>query len=223
MGATLLIKTDKLIVLFAAGCFLWAACVAYTSQPAIVTGTPIAHVPPPKEKKLVAIAGFENKSTYSADKLWDTSAQLLNSELIRTSYFRVVAWDQIKLLVDWDTLSTCSLFQKPESLSKVQALLCEYFIIGTIIRFDVTQRSNISALSKKKEFETTIRVDLTMMDAQTGEYVSQGTGEYSAVQIFSGGVGGGQTGTWDPASANSALESAIRSALSQLILSFSRK
>ena len=49
---------------------------------------------PPLKKDLVAIAGFENKSTYSADRLWDTSSRLLASRLLRAQYFRVVEWEK---------------------------------------------------------------------------------------------------------------------------------
>lgn len=178
----------------------------------------------PREKKLVAVAGFENRSTYSADKLWDTSAQLLTSELIRRGYFRVVEWERMKLLFDWDALSTSDLVKKPESRNKArEILLCEYFLTGAITRFDVTIRQGSSALSKKKEFQTSIRVDLTLMDAQTGEYVGQGTGESSAVQTFKGGITGSQGGTWDPATANKALEKAIATALSELTLHVSQQ
>ena len=66
------------------------------SEPEFMT----ASVPPPIKRELVAIAGFENKSTYSADKLWDTSSQLLASHLIQMGYFRVVEWEKMKQLFD---------------------------------------------------------------------------------------------------------------------------
>lgn len=206
-------------------------CVSYAPVPVRITGTSVLSVPPPpSEKKLVAIAGFENKSTYSADKLWDTCAQMLMTELLRLSYFRVVEWAQMKRLFDWETLSTCSLVSGPNEMNKAQEILnsqgiqkCEYFLAGTLTQFDVTQSSKVSALSKKKTYITTIRVDLSLQYPLTGEYISYGIGEATATQIRKGGLGGGQTGTWDPASANDALERSIRSALTQLIYNFSRK
>ncbi|MCP4149907.1 MAG: hypothetical protein GY757_19330, partial [bacterium] len=84
-----------------------------------VTSSPLVEIPaPPKEKVLIAIAGFENKSTYSADKLWDTSAQLLMSELLKLSYFRVVEWAKMKQLFDWKALSTSSLIKDPGEMAK---------------------------------------------------------------------------------------------------------
>jgi curli biogenesis system outer membrane secretion channel CsgG len=172
---------------------------------------------PAGERPLVAVAGFENRSTYSADKLWDTSSQLLTSELVRDGRFRVVEWERMKLLFDYETLSTTDLVRKPEGRGRArQILLCEYFITGAITRFDVVTRGRVSSFSKKKEFETTIRVDLTLMDAATGEYLSQGTGQQTEIDSYRGGITGGQTGTWDPASANRALERAIATALAQL-------
>ena len=87
---------------------------------------------PPQKRQLVAIAGFENKSTYSADKLWDTSSQMLASYLLRAGYFRVVEWENMKQLFDWDTLSTASLVKTPENMKKAQRiLLCEHFVSGS--------------------------------------------------------------------------------------------
>ena len=173
---------------------------------------------PPVEKELVAVAGFENKSTYSADKLWDTSSQLLSGYLLRSRYFRVVEWEKMKQLFDWDTLSSASLVKSPENLKKAQRiLLCEYFVSGAVTYFDVQQHAQVSTMSKEKMIDTTIRVDLLLQSAQTGEYLSTGKGEYTVRQTYSGGLSGGQTGSWSSKSADEALDGAIAEALFELI------
>ncbi|MDY6837290.1 MAG: CsgG/HfaB family protein [Thermodesulfobacteriota bacterium] len=178
---------------------------------------------PPQKKQLVAVAGFENKSTYSADKLWDTSSRILASYLLRAGYFRVVEWEKMKQLFDWDTLSTASLVKTPENMKKAQRiLLCEQFLSGSITYFDVRQHASVSATSKKKVIDTTIRVDLLLQDAQSGEYVSAGMGEHTVSQVYSGGLSGGQTGSWDPRAADKALDMAIGKALLELISNFDR-
>lgn len=170
-------------------------------------------VNPPAKRKLLAIAGFENRSTYSADKLWDTSGQLLTSHLIDMGYFRVVEWEKMKRLFDWKDLSTMNIIDSPEKRNKMRKiLLCEYFMTGTVTYFDVSQRSQVSALSKSKIFETTIRVDLSLQDAATGEYLSAGKGEWKERQVFSKG----KLGTWDTGAADKALNYAIRKALLNL-------
>lgn len=180
-----------------------------------------ADLPKPTERQLVAIAGFENRSTYSADKLWDTSAQLLAANMIRAGYFRVVEWEKMKTLFDWDTLSTVDLIKSPENMKKAQRiLLCEYFISGAITYFDVSQHNYVSAMSKNKTYETSIRVDLLMQNAKTGEYLATGGGEHTVKQIFEGTSSGGQTGTWSPRAADKALNLAIQKALFDLIKSF---
>jgi len=203
---------------------IFSACASTGPAPAgpQIQGTPIVDIPnPPAEKQLVAIAGFQNKSTYSADKLWDTSGQMLMTELLRTNYFRLVEWAEMKRLFDWEALSTCSLVSNPNDMTEARKILnCEYFISGTITKFDVNVSGRTSAMSKKKTFDTSIRVDLLLQNAATGEYLSQGIGESTVVQTLSGGMGGGQTGMWDTASANSGLERAIRSALTQLIRNY---
>lgn len=190
-----------------------------------ISGDEVLNIPDaPAEKELVAMVGFENKSTYAADKLWETSAELLMSELIKSSYFRVVEWERMKSLFDREVLKNCSLVKDPDKRSDAQKiLLCEYFLSGAVTRFDVSQRSDVSALSKAKTFETKIRVDLLLQDTRSGEYLSQGSGSATAVQTYSGNFAGGQSGTWDPASANDALERAISAALSRLINDFSKK
>jgi curli biogenesis system outer membrane secretion channel CsgG len=216
----------KKIIVFVLGIVIfYAGCAAPKSSPPVITGTELETIPPPPSpKKLVAIAGFENKSTYSADKLWDTSAQTLMAELLNLSYFRVVEWEKMKRLFDWEVLSTSSLVKNPEEMKKAQRiLLCDYFLSGAVTRFDVQVHSGTSALKKKKVFETSIRIDLLLQDPNTGEYLSQGIGKAKVVKELKGGLGGSQGGMWDPASASDALERAISSALRKLVINFSKR
>jgi curli biogenesis system outer membrane secretion channel CsgG len=178
----------------------------------------------PKNKKLVAIVGFENKSTYSSDKLWDTSSQLLFTSLIEMGYFKVVEWEKMKQLFDWETLSTSTLVKTPQKRNEAKKiLLCEYFLSGAVTYFDVNQTAQVSALSKKKVIDTTIRVDLLLQDAETGEYVSASKGESTERQEFSGTMVGGQTGSWDPKAADKALNAAIYSALVKLTTTYNNR
>ncbi len=184
-------------------------------------GTPDAFnrpvIPPPLTRELVAIAGFENKSSFSGDKLWDTASQLLSTQLIQMGYFRVVEWEKMKQLFDWDMLASQSIIQSPEKRGEVQRiLLCEYFISGAITSFDISQQSKISALSKEKIIDTSVRVDLLLQNATTGEYLSAATGEAVERQAIRGGVSGGQTGTWVSKAADLALAHAIEDALYKL-------
>ena len=211
---------------------LSAGCSTQSVQPktdikadqSIIKSVDWTKLPPPaSEKELIAVAGFENRSTYSADKLWDTSSQMLSSSLLRTSYFRVVEWEKMKQLFDWDTLSQASIVKSPQDLKRAQRiLLCEYFISGAITYFDVNQHSTVSALSKSKLIDTTIRVDLLLQDARSGEYLSTGKGAHMVRQTYEGGVTGGQTGSWDAHSADQALSAAINKALFELIENFDR-
>ena len=177
--------------------------------------------PPPAKKELVAIAGFENKSTYSADRLWDTSGQFLATHLLRAGYFRVVEWEEMKRLFDWDTLSQADIVKSPANMQKARRiLLCEYFISGSISRFNVNTHSQVSATSKARTIDTTVRVDLLMQSAQTGEYLATGRGEHTVRQVLSGGLGGGQVGSWDSSAGDEALDNAIGKALVSLISTF---
>ncbi len=169
-------------------------------------------------RKLVAIAGFENKSTYGADKLWDTSAQLLTSELLEMGAFRLVEWEKMKQLFDWKALSTNSLVKSPEQREAARKiLLTEYFLSGAVTQYDVAQKSEVSAFSKRKTYVTSVRVDLQMQDAATGEYISGASGEAKEKQEFNGDLGGGETGTWDTKSGDQALGRAIQMALKKLV------
>ena len=173
---------------------------------------------PTNRRKLVAIAGFENKSTYGADKLWDTSAQLLTSELLEMGAFRLVEWEKMKQLFDWKALSTNSLVKSPEQREAARKiLLTEYFLSGAVTQYDVAQKSEVSAFSKRKTYVTSVRVDLQMQDSATGEYVSGASGEAKEKQEFNGDFGGGETGTWDSKSGDNALGKAIQMALKKLV------
>lgn len=177
----------------------------------------ILEITPPEEKELVAIAGFENRSTYAADQLWDTASQLLSTNLLDIGYFRVVEWERMKQLFEWRELSFLDIVKTPEKRNKAsKILLCDYFISGAVTYFDVSQSSHVSAFSKKKLFETTVRVDLSLQDAQTGEYLGAGDGEWTERQEFEGGMSGGHLGTWNPKSGDKALNYAIREALIKL-------
>ena len=170
------------------------------------------------DRKLIAIVGFENKSTFGADKLWDTSGQLVFSNLMEMGTFRVVEWEKIKRQFDWHDLSTNSLVKSPAKMAEAQKiLLTEYFISGAVTQYDVRQTSEVSAMSKKKMYTTNVRVDLQMQDAATGEYLGASNGQSTVNQEFAGDITGGQTGTWDPRSGDDALNQAIQQALKKLI------
>jgi curli biogenesis system outer membrane secretion channel CsgG len=178
-------------------------------------------VPERGKRKLVAIAGFENRSTYGADKLWDTSGQLLTSNLLEMGVFRLVEWERMKQLFDWHELSTNGLVKSPESREKARKiLLTEYFLTGAVTHFDVSQHAEVSAFSKRKVYITDVRVDLQLQDCATGEYLSGATGESTVKQEFSGDFSGGQTGSWNPKSADTALNNAIREALDKLVKNY---
>jgi curli biogenesis system outer membrane secretion channel CsgG len=173
--------------------------------------------PPPASRDLVAVAGFENKSTYSADRLWDTSSKFLSTHLLRTGYFRVVEWEEMKRLFDWDTLSQVDIVKSPENMKKAQrVLLCEHFISGAVTRFNVNTTAQTSAMSKGKVIDTTVRVDLLLQNAQTGEYLATGKGEHTIRQTFSSG----QVGSWDSSAGDDALDAAIGKALFELISTY---
>jgi len=183
-------------------------------QEASVPQKPAAGKP---KRPMVAIAGFENKSTYSADKLWDTSGQLLTTSLLNSGSFRVVEWEKMKQLFDWQALSTNSLVKSPEKRAEARKiLLCEYFVSGAVTQYNVALKSEVSAFSKRKTYTTNVRVDLVLQDAATGEYLAAAVGKGDNLQEFKGGASGGQTGSWDPASGDAALDMAIQDALKTL-------
>jgi hypothetical protein len=200
-------------------CVFFQGCATSPDEYSKKNSQPIS-IPIPKARKLIAIAGFENKSTYSADKLWDTSAVLLQGKILETGYFRLVEWEKMKTLFDWDILSTCDIVKIPEIRANARKiLLCEYFIFGAVTFFDVTTTSETSSISKRKKVSTTIRVDLCLQEADTGEYVAYGKGQAVKAQIFQrGGLG-----TWNPHSADEALDEAIEEALQNLTISFSKR
>jgi curli biogenesis system outer membrane secretion channel CsgG len=174
-------------------------------------------------RPLIAIVGFENKSTYGADKLWDTSGQLVFSNLMEMGTFRVVEWDKMKRLFEWHDLSTNALVKAPTKMAEARKiLLTEYFISGAITQYDVKQTSDVSAMSKRKVYTTNVRVDLQIQDASTGEFVGASNGSATVNQEFSGDITGGKTGTWDPASGDEALNRAIQQALKKLIDNYQR-
>ena len=190
-----------------------------TQQAAKSRVTSVDKAPPTtNRRKLVAISGFENKSTFGSDKLWDTSGQLLTSSLLEMGVFRLVEWEKMKQLFDWKALSANDLVKSPESREKARKiLLTEYFLSGAVTHYDVAQRSEVSAMSKRKTYVTDVRVDLQMQDSATGEYIGSATGEATEKQEFAGDFSGGQTGTWDPKSGDKALNRAIQMALSKLV------
>ncbi|HJX31336.1 MAG TPA: CsgG/HfaB family protein [Thermodesulfobacteriota bacterium] len=205
--------------------FIFSGCATNTVSPDRASLPAPVHppLPPPLKQNLVAIAGFENRSAFAADKLWDTCSQQLSTHLIEMGFFRVVEWERMKKLFSWDALSTSSLVKIPEKRDEARKiLLCEYFISGAITYFDVSRHSRVSAISKQKTFYTTVRVDLSLQDAMTGEYVAAASAETIETQVFTGGVAGGETGTWSPRSADLALNKAIKEALYELTIRFEK-
>ena len=194
-----------------------------TLQVVAARDTAVSSQPARTQRALVAIAGFENKSTFRADKLWDTSGQMLTTNLLEMGVFRLVEWEKMKQLFDWHALSTNSLVKSPEKREEARKiLLTEYFLSGAVTQYDVSQKSEVSALSKRKVYTTSVRVDLQMQDASTGEYLSGATGQSTEKQEFSGDISGGQTGSWDPKSGDTALGNAIQQALQKLVETYKK-
>jgi len=168
--------------------------------------------------KLVAIVGMENKSIFKAENLWDVASDLLTTRLVEIGYFRTVNWQRVKNDFDPVSLKTSSLVSTPEQLTDVRnRLSADYFLGGAITFYDVTQSGNVSAISKTKTIATTVRVDLWLQDAGTGEYMSAASGNGKAQQEFRGGLLGGTIGTWDANVANKAMTLAIDDALVKLL------
>ncbi|OQX28269.1 MAG: hypothetical protein BWK80_00980 [Desulfobacteraceae bacterium IS3] len=168
--------------------------------------------------KLVAIVGMENKSIFKAENLWDVASDLLTTRLVEIGYFRTVNWQRVKNDFDPVSLKTSSLVSTPEQLMNVrERLSADYFLGGAITFYDVTQSGDVSAISKTKTITTTVRVDLWLQDAGTGEYMSAASGNGKAQQEFRGGLLGGTIGTWDANVANKAMTLAIDDALIKLL------
>lgn len=171
--------------------------------------------------KVVALVGIENKSIYAADKLWDIASHLLTTRLVEIGYFSVVDWERMKAQFDIGRLKSAGLVSTPESLRHVrERLACDYFLGGAITYYDVSQSAHVSAISKSKTMTTTVRIDLWLQDARTGEYLSAASGNGRAKQQFSGGLLGGNIGTWDINVANKSLNLAINDGLVKLIKSY---
>jgi len=174
-----------------------------------------------RSDKLVAIVGMENKSIFKAENLWDLASDLLTTRLVEIGYFRTVNWQRVKNDFDHVSLKTSSLVSTPEQLMNVRdRLSADYFLGGAITFYDVTQTGNVSAISKTKTITTTVRVDLWLQDAQTGEYMSAASGNGKAEQEFRGGLLSGTVGTWDANVANKSLTLAIDDALVKLLAKY---
>jgi len=179
---------------------------------------------PAGDKRLVAIVGMQNKSIFRAEQLWDMSSDLLTTRLVEIGYFRVIDWQRMKSQFDSVSLQTASLVSTPGSLVNVRdRLSCDYFLGGAITFYDVAQTGEVSAMSKNKTITTTVRVDLWLQHAQTGEYLSAASGNGQAKQQFSGGLMGGVIGTWDFNIANKALTLAIDDALIKLLKTYQQR
>lgn len=215
--------TSRAVAVFALGVALLplAGCAGRERRPSPPPAAAAPQAPrvpaPVGPRKLVAVAGFQNRSTYASDKLWDTSAQLLTTRLVAMNYFRVVEWSRMKELFDHLALSQLDIVKSPEGRNNAaKILLCEYFLTGAVTRFDISQTARVSALSKGKTYTTTIGIDLLLQDTQSGEFVGAASAEAVEVQKFAGQM----LGTWDPASADRALDRAIGEALEKLTLQY---
>ena len=176
---------------------------------------------PPSDKRLVAIVGMQNKSIFRSEQLWDMASDILTTRLVEIGYFRVIDWQRMKSQFDSVSLQTASLVSTPGSLVNVRdRLSCDYFLGGAITFYDVAQSGEVSAMSKNKTITTTVRVDLWLQHAQTGEYLSAASGNGQAKQQFSGGLMGGVIGTWDFNIANKALTLAIDDGLIKLLKTY---
>lgn len=200
------------------GCAAPPTPVVYSTPEAVTKEIPPSLQHPPAERELLAFVGMENKSIYAADKLWDIASHLLTTRLVEIGYFSVVDWERMKQNYDSVRLKNASLVSRPSDFRSVRdELSCDLFLGGAITYYDVSQSARVSAISKNKTMTTTVRVDLWLQDAQNGEYVSAASGNGRAVQQFTGGLLGGNIGTWDINVANKSLNLAIDDALIKML------
>lgn len=216
-GLSVLLVCGLSILLLPAGCS--------SSQYALSLNDDLPVLPPlPSVKRLVAVGGFENKSTFQPDRLCLASSELLASSLAGTGYFRMVEWERMQELFDWRALSTTTMVIPPSERSRLQRILLnEYFVIGEVTSYNVNQKFSSSAISKDKTYTTTIRVSLRLLDAASGENLAYGSGEAVGEKTYKGGLAGGQHGSWDQDVADRVLEIAIRRATHNLIINYDNR
>ncbi|GEM_PF-952661 len=212
------------LFLIAGGCTSAPPNVQFSTPESPTIQIPVELQHPSGEKKLVAVAGIENKSIYRAENLWDVASDLLTTRIVDIGYFRVTDWQTTKSRFDHLSLQNASLVSSPDKLVTVRnELSCDYFLGGSVTFYDVTQTGQVSAISKNKTITTTIRVDLWLQDSQTGEYLSAAFGNGRAEQQYSGGLLGGTVGTWDANAANKALTLAIDDGLVSLLKTYQER
>jgi curli biogenesis system outer membrane secretion channel CsgG len=168
--------------------------------------------------KVVGIVGVTNTSVFRSDTLWDVASRILTTNLMNMNFFRVRDWERTRSLYGEADLRSSNIATTPDNLRQIRSELdCDLLMGGSVTYYDITEESEISATSKNKKITTSLRVDLWLQDANTGEYVSAASGNGQSMQNYSAGLFGGQQGAWTQNAAHRALEVAMNEALIKVL------
>ncbi len=192
---------------------IFFAAVAFFVSTAMLAGCATApavkQAPPPTGPKLrVAVAKFENKTTYGA-RLGTAAADILVTELARTERFILIERAELDRLLTEQKLGLTGAVDPATAAQMGKILGAAAMIVGSVSQFGVkTEGSDLLITASKRQIAEAT-VDARIIDVETARILHAETGSGEAKTTSGTFLGLGSSASYDEALEGKALRAAI--------------
>ena len=188
------------------------AALAFLVSAGILTGcaaAPAVKAPPPTGPKLrVAVAKFENKTTYGA-RLGTAAADILVTELAHTERFVLIERAELDRLLAEQKLGLTGAVDPATAAQMGKILGAAAMIVGSVSQFGVkTEGSDLLITASKRQIAEAT-VDARIIDVETARIMHAETGSGEAKTTSGTFLGLGSSASYDEALEGKALRAAI--------------
>lgn len=189
-----------------------SATLAVLASAGILAGcaaAPEVKAPPPAGPKLrVAVAKFENKTTYGA-RLGTAASDILVTELARTERFILIERAELDRLLTEQKLGLTGAVDPATAAQMGKILGAAAMIVGSVSQFGVkTEGSDLLITASKRQIAEAT-VDARIIDVETARILHAETGSGEARTTSGTFLGLGSSASYDEALEGKALRAAI--------------
>jgi curli biogenesis system outer membrane secretion channel CsgG len=171
--------------------------------------SPEVKAPPPAGPKLrVAVAKFENKTTYGA-RLGTAASDILVTELARTERFVLIERAELERLLTEQKLGLTGAVDPATAAQMGKILGAAAMVVGSVSQFGVkTEGSDLLITASKRQIAEAT-VDARIIDVETARILHAETGTGEAKTTSGTFLGLGSSASYDEALEGKALRAAI--------------
>jgi curli biogenesis system outer membrane secretion channel CsgG len=198
---------------------LTAACGGKTVRKEETVAEPEKAYPPKpmEQRKRIAVMTFDDRSQYGKGKLGNAAADVLTGMLVRTQQFRVITRQQLAKVLEEQKLGGSGIVDAATAPQVGKVIGVEYIVVGVVTRFGMRQSSGNYVVTRSKRQEASCTVEVSLIDATTGEILYSEPGEGFAEREYTKVLGAGESGGHDQTLAEDSLRASVATMIDNLI------